>query len=307
MLRLLSIALLAPLLSLAAVQPRLLSGEPPSASEGRLSGELKVFCVSEAAPLASALAARASSSNPALKVVVKSVDSTEELFERLAAGGASCVGVVDNPSPPKGSGLQSRPFAFRGLGMAVNENNPIEGLSSAQLESVMDGSIRDWSELGGSKGRILALLSEDLKAPSFGKELLQTSFGGHSGSCGCQACKELRKEGVKAPLAPDPKGDAFRLTQERALGLVSQNVGAVALVELSNETFRGMKFLKIDGASLERESLLNGKYPLGKAFYYALPRDASASARALAEALSSPSLSDLLREKGFLPLPSAPR
>ncbi|MBI2932813.1 MAG: phosphate ABC transporter substrate-binding protein [Planctomycetes bacterium] len=47
------------------------------------------------------------------------------------------------------------PVALDGLAVFVNEQNPINELSLAQLEGVYRGKINDWKELGGSPGPII--------------------------------------------------------------------------------------------------------------------------------------------------------
>ncbi len=271
-----------------------------SGGEAALEGKLKILCAPELSALASAIAAKASALNPGLRLSVEPRDSGS-IFSALADGEGS-LALVDFKEIPAGAELSARPFAFKGLAVAASESNRVDGLSSQQLESVIDGHIQDWSALGGRQVRINVVIPDDLKEPSAEELPLST---GHSLSCSCPFCAKGRPSGERAPLAPGSSSQAGRLTQDRALSLVAQNEGAVALVDLSHEPFNGVKFLKVDGFAPSLESLLASKYPLANALCVALPKNASPGAAALADLLSGGSFSTLIREKGCLPCPSA--
>src|ERR1700712_1995647 len=54
----------------------------------------------------------------------------------------------------KGISLKPTIVAFDGIGVIVNQNNPLSSLTKRQVEQIFAGDITDWSQVGGTAGPI---------------------------------------------------------------------------------------------------------------------------------------------------------
>jgi phosphate transport system substrate-binding protein len=60
-----------------------------------------------------------------------------------------------------GKDVKEIPVALDGLAIYVSESNPIQTLTEPQLKAVYTGKIKNWRELGGKDGRIVAYSREN--------------------------------------------------------------------------------------------------------------------------------------------------
>lgn len=51
-------------------------------------------------------------------------------------------------------------IAKDGVAIVVHKDNPVKGLTSAQIRDIYTGKITDWSQVGGSKGKIVVTIRE---------------------------------------------------------------------------------------------------------------------------------------------------
>lgn len=57
-------------------------------------------------------------------------------------------------------GIQEQVVAHDGIVLISNEHNPLHQLTNEQIEGIYSGRIKDWSEIGGTSGRILPVVRD---------------------------------------------------------------------------------------------------------------------------------------------------
>jgi phosphate transport system substrate-binding protein len=61
----------------------------------------------------------------------------------------------------QGRGLREIVVAIDGIAVIVNRNNPVSNLSVDQIRDIYTGAITDWSQVGGTSGRIAVISREE--------------------------------------------------------------------------------------------------------------------------------------------------
>ncbi len=85
------------------------------------------------------------------QIMIRPYSSDRRLLQAVQSGGVE-VGVA--LYRPNASVLVATPLVLTSLHIIAHPETPIEALSLQQLRAVFTGAITDWSELGGSPGRI---------------------------------------------------------------------------------------------------------------------------------------------------------
>ena len=123
----------------------------------------------------------------------------------------------------------------------VNEKNPVEGLSTAQIRSIYSGEIRNWKEVGGPD-RVINPVS---RVEGSGSQSAMNAFMGE------------RKTGRKSPFAVTGAslGFSFRYYLEDMVGN------------------GGVKMLSVNEIYPDEENIRSGLYPITTEFYAIFRKD----------------------------------
>jgi len=138
------------------------------------------------------------------------------------------------------------PVAVDGVAVVVNANNPVTGLTLAQLGQIYRGEITNWNEVGGPDAEII-LVSRDSASGTF----------------------EYFKEEV---VAVEDENAVFaagtmKLASTRAIVTeVTQNEAAIGYIGLGYIT-EDTKVLAIDGVVASIETAKDESYPLSRYLY----------------------------------------
>ncbi len=133
-------------------------------------------------------------------------------------------------------------IAMDGICIIVNPSNSINGLTKKQIKDIYTGRVSDWSQLGGSNGKIV-VVSRDSSSGTF------EAFG------------ELVLAGEKV------RADALLQASNQAVAsTVSGTPGAIGYVGLGYMS-NSVKALTVDGIKPSKESVLTGAYAIGRPLF----------------------------------------
>ena len=137
--------------------------------------------------------------------------STAEGFARLGAGGAEVAMAARQVTPAEhdalsGLGDMNTPAAEHvaavdALVVVANANNPLRALSKQQLRGLLDGSITDWKQVGGTPGPVAVYARG---AGEFGSEVTSLAGGGKPLAASVHQLPDDAK--IAAAVSGDPQG-----------------------------------------------------------------------------------------------------
>jgi phosphate transport system substrate-binding protein len=186
----------------------------------------------------------------------------------------------------KGAGIELLPIGRDALVFIVHRDNPVAGLTLAQVRQIYGGKVGTWKEVGGLEEKMFAMSRE---RDSGSQELFDALV--MKGAATAEGI--ARTEVVAGSMA----GPFNRVTQEK---------GGLAYSVAYYERFMAMspytRTLAIDGVEPTAENVRSGKYPLIAPIYAAVRKDAAAdsAARKLARYLQSAEGQKLLEEAGYV-------
>ena len=133
-------------------------------------------------------------------------------------------------------------IALDGIAIAVNPENPVDALTSEQIEKIFAGEITNWSEVGGDDAAITVIGREEGSGTIDGFENI---FGfGEDKKCAYAA--EVQETGiVVSKVASDPSA-----------------IGYVSLASVNDE----IKAVSVDGVEATEENVSNGTYVVQRPF-----------------------------------------
>lgn len=167
--------------------------------------------------------------------------------------------------------------AMDGIAVIVHPSNSISALSKKQVKDIFTGKISDWSQVGGSAGRIVAI-SRDSSSGTF------EAFGA------------LVLEGAKV------RSDALMQASNQAVAnTVSRTPGAIGYVGLGFLTSE-VKALAIEGVMPSKETVLSGKYPIGRPLFMYTNGKPEGAVKAFLDFVKSPAGQQIAEEQGYVGL-----
>lgn len=97
------------------------------------------------APIIDAMAEEYMSLNPGASVEIQQNGSSagiHDVLENVSEIGMSSRGLTESETK---SGISSSVMAFDGIAVIVNHSNPVSNLTSGQVRSIFNGSVKEWS------------------------------------------------------------------------------------------------------------------------------------------------------------------
>lgn len=178
----------------------------------------------------------------------------------------------------KGVSMKPTIVAHDGIGVIVNAANPLAALSKRQVEQIFAGDITDWSQAGGSPGKI-SLYTRNTSSGTYSdfKDLAMKKRDYAS-----SAQKMAGNEQIAAEVAKNPNG-----------------IGYVGLAYLHDP---GIKTVAIDGTVPTEESVLAKKYPYARPTFYYTNGEPTGEAAKFVEFTLSDEGQKIARKVGFVPV-----
>lgn len=178
--------------------------------------------------------------HPAVKFTYSGTGSSDGI--KNAANGTYSFGCASRElKESEKTDLTELVFAYDGIAVIVNDENPVEDLTKDQIKAIYTGKITNWKEVGGEDRHIAVVSRED-------------------GAGTRTAVEELLDftEQLK-PSATVKEGNG------NVQSTVSANPNAIGYVSI---TFvdRSVKPLRVDGVEATMENVLNESYGLSRPF-----------------------------------------
>lgn len=178
----------------------------------------------------------------------------------------------------KGVTLKPTIVAFDGIGVIVNAANPVSNLTKRQVEQIFTGDITDWSQVGGTPGKI-SIYTRNTSSGTYAdfKELAMKKRD-YAGS----SQKMAGNEQIAAEVAKNPSG-----------------IGYVGLAYLHSP---GVKVASIDGATPSEETVIAKTYPYARPTFYYTNGEPTGEAAKFVEFTLSDEGQQVVRKVGFVPV-----
>ncbi len=171
----------------------------------------------------------------------------------------------------KGVEIALVPIGLEGFVFFVNAENPVDSLTTEQIRSIYSGSIRNWSEVGGTKRPINPVT----RIAGSGSQSVMDRFMGQLP----YGRKDL------STLAGASIGYSFRFYFQ---GIVDN---------------AGVKMLKVNGVEPSVDSIRSGEYPLISEFYVAYRKnDTDPAVLSLVDWILSEDGQRLIEASGYVPI-----
>jgi phosphate transport system substrate-binding protein len=164
-----------------------------------------------------------------------------------------------------------------GIAVVVHPSNTLTALTKEQVKDIFTGKIRDWSQLGGTAGKIVAI-SRDTSSGTF------EAFG------------ELVLKGAK--VRPDALMQASNQAVATTVARTPQGIGYVGLGFLSD----AVKPLDIDGVTPSKDTVLSGAYPVSRPLFMYTNGDPTGLAKDFIDFVKGPEGQAIADELGYVGL-----
>jgi phosphate transport system substrate-binding protein len=245
-------------------------------------------------PLSEAIAADIlGMSAPEVQKFIKH-NTTHNAYVNLINGAADII-FVTAPSAEElkmakiqGVQLEVIPIVKEGFVFLVNTKNPINSLTTKQIQAIYQGKIKNWKEVGGEDKGIIAYQRE----ANSGSQTLMEKTVMHNLPL-VEAPKNV-VDGMEGLIENIAKYD----NSDRALGY---SVFYYAKTMYNKDT---IKFIAIDNIKPDNKSISTGKYPFSSDYYAVVkksePKDSPA--RLLLAWILSEHGQNLCEKAGYIPL-----
>jgi len=216
--------------------------------------------------------------NPGKRILVAGVGSSAGI--ESVASGTSDIGTSsrDLKDEEESLGLVDFPIARDAIAVIVNPSNPVSALTKDQVARIFEGSITNWSEVGGPDLEI-GLVNRDEASGT----------------------REAFSKIVMGDMEFDPAAAVLPGTgQVRAV--VAEAVGAVGYISLgfSNDS---VKTLAVDGVTPTEITVASGEYPLARVLHFFTKGEPTGLTKDYIDYVLSAKIQDtVVRDAGFLPI-----
>jgi len=191
-------------------------------------------------PLMELFAESYQSANPHIKVNINGTGSGDGINN---AGVLYQIGMSSRELTPaeQGKGLNEIVVAIDGIAVIVNKDNPVSNLSVDQIRDIYTGAVTNWSQVGGTAGRI-AVISREEGSGTRGafEEIVR-----FQGRLLAGANESTSTGAIKAGIAQNPNA-----------------IGYISLGSVDDTT----KALSVDGVAPVAANVTNGAYKIARPF-----------------------------------------
>ena len=217
---------------------------------------------------------------------------TDTAYTRLIGGETD---VIFEPAPTDEQQIQAEKAGVEltvtaigkeGFVFFVNEKNPINRLTTAQVRGIYSNKVTNWRDLGGNNSTILAY---QRKRDSRSQQAMKQFMDHH----------ELMKPVTEAEFE-NSYGHVQQLVEYRnhkqAIGYAYRYT-TLELVEQQK-----LKWLKLDGVSPTNEAIQSGEYPLVQEFYAVTVGTTNPNVQRFVDWIVSEEGQKLVEKSGYVPV-----
>lgn len=193
-------------------------------------------------PLSQELAAAFMAKHPKITVNVAAGGSSAGI--KAAREGASDIGASSRDLKPTETGLNKFVIAYDGIAVIINKDNPVANLSVDQVKAIYEGTITNWSELGGHNAQIVVV---DRDAASGTRGAFVEMVMDNNDTIIKTAIVQDGGGGVRNTVAGNPAA-----------------IGYISIASVDNT----IRALKINGIEATIANVANKTYPIFRPFIY---------------------------------------
>lgn len=245
-------------------------------------------------PLAQAMCAVLLGEDPEQVSDLVDFSRTTQSYRNLMAGERDLVlaaepeGEVLDQLKEEGHWLYT-PFATDALVFVVNQDNPVDNLTTEQLQKIYTGEITNWKEVGGN----------DLEIVPFQR---------NQGAGSQTMFEKLVMEGLTPMEAPEawiPDSMAGLMDAVREYDNTPAAIGFTVYYYANDmEMAQGLKVLSVDGVLPDAQSIRQGTYPFLNPYFVAIDQNTAADSptRILYDWVLGPEGQKLAEREGYVPV-----
>ena len=222
---------------------------------------------------------------------------TSEAYQKLIDGNADIIFALqpsqEQLTAAKAAGvtLHFTPIAKEAFVFFVNEDNPVNGLTTAQIRAIYTKALKNWSELGGADQKIIAFQ----RPPNSGSQT---------------ALEEMVMKGEKLARAPREEvavsmGGIIQqvASYQNARGAIGYSFRYYAT---RMNPIKGIKLLAIDGIAPTPETVRSGAYPYTAELYAITAGSKNPHTQELINWFLSPAGQKMIEETGYVGIKLSP-
>lgn len=245
-------------------------------------GRLVVTGSSTVAPLVAEIGRRFEELHPGVRVDVQSGGSSRGLSD--VRRGLADAAMISRALLAEESDLKGFPLARDGIGILVHAENPLRGLTHAQVVEIFSGRIHNWSQLGGPNATIVVVNKAEGRST---REVFLEHFRLKGSDLRSHAVIGDNEQGIKTVA-----GNRY------AVGYVS-----IGSAEYSVALGVPVRLLVLEGVEAGSENVLNGSYPLSRPLLLVTPGEPAGRVLEFVNFAASRGVDDLIRQQHFVPIP----
>ena len=179
-------------------------------------------------------------------------------------------------------GLTPIVIAHDGIAVIVNDDNPVDNLSTEQLRDIYAGKITNWKEVGG----------EDLKIQVINRD---------EASGTREAFRTIVMDGT-----PFDRRSAVLSGTGQVRDVVSRSRGAIGYISLgfveSLNAKTSVKAVSVNHVEASEKTVASGGYPISRDLYFFVKGTPSQQAQDYIDYVTSEKMDKQIREAGFIPV-----
>ena len=251
-------------------------------SKQEAAQKLTITGSSTVAPLTSEIAKKFESENPGIRIDVQTGGSSRGLAD--AAQGLADIGMVSRAlKPAEITQYQSFAIATDGIGIILQDSNPVTNLSNQQILDIYQGKITNWSEVGGADAEITVVNKAEGRSTL---ELFLDYFALTNSQIAADVVIGDNQQGIKT-VAGNP----------HAIGYVS--IGAA---ERDIDAGVPLKLLPVGGVAASSQTLQDGSFPLARPLNLVTTATPTGLTQEFIQFAQSENVRDLVEAQNLVPI-----
>lgn len=266
---------------LGAIALQACSAPPDAAnsSSNAFQGKLVVTGSSTVAPLASEIAKRFEDQNPQVRIDVQTGGSSRGIAD--ARKGLADIGMVSRALTEEERDLQGFAIAQDGIGIILNQANPVAELTDEQVVQIYTGKLQNWQQVGGEDAPITVVNKADGRSTL---ELFLKYFQLEPTEVSAQVIIGDNEQGIKTVAG-----------NEEAIGYVS--IGAAEVAQTNDVA---IKLLPVGGVEASTETVQSGTFPISRPLTLVVQEMPQGLTQRFIEFAQSQEVADLVEQQNFV-------
>ncbi|MDR2063502.1 MAG: substrate-binding domain-containing protein [Candidatus Nomurabacteria bacterium] len=226
---------------------------------------------------------------------------THEAYVRLINGEADLILVTQpsadeqNLAKEKGVELQVTPVTNEGFVFFVSSANPVDNLTTDQVQKIYTGEITNWKEVGGNDQAILAYQRPENSGSQTG--MLELVMKGKK--MAPPLTESLRVSSMEAII--DAVSSYETSNSDAGIGYSYYYYATTIYQNIDKNTADGVKLLAIDGVKPEPSTIKSKTYPFQTSYFIVTTDQTSENTQKLKEAMLSKRGQQVAEEAKYVP------